>query len=144
MSDYGFNDVGYHQNAVSGPNPQGLPTTNARAGAPATPVIDQLAAEGCKLEMYYVQPLCTPTRGTIMYVCIRVDSRYYNIILLATVRTQLTLCDWLRRRWRWRRRRRCMMMMAALVCMQDRPVPIAHRAWARRDPSAAALRDAQG
>jgi arylsulfatase B/arylsulfatase I/J len=64
--DYGFNDVGYHENAVSGPNPSGAHTTSAVAGAPATPTIDQLAREGCRLEMYYVQPLCSPTRGTIM------------------------------------------------------------------------------
>ncbi len=58
--------MGYHENSVSGPNPRGEPTTSALAGAPATPTIDTLASEGCKLEMYYVQPLCSPTRGTIM------------------------------------------------------------------------------
>ena len=58
--------MGYHENSVSGPNPRGEPTTSALAGAPATPTIDKLASEGCKLEMYYVQPLCSPTRGTIM------------------------------------------------------------------------------
>ena len=31
-----------------------------------TPVLDRLAAEGAKLENYYVQPLCSPTRGTFM------------------------------------------------------------------------------
>ena len=31
-----------------------------------TPHLDRLAAEGVKLESYYVQPLCTPTRATIM------------------------------------------------------------------------------
>ena len=31
-----------------------------------TPTIDQLAEEGVKLENYYVQPLCSPTRATIM------------------------------------------------------------------------------
>jgi arylsulfatase A-like enzyme len=34
-----------------------------------------VAAEGCKLEAYYVQPLCSPTRGTIMTGrCARADS----------------------------------------------------------------------
>ena len=33
--DYGFNDVGYHENAVSGPNPSGAQTTSAVAGAPS-------------------------------------------------------------------------------------------------------------
>lgn len=31
-----------------------------------TPTLDQLAYEGRKLEGYYVQPLCSPTRSTIM------------------------------------------------------------------------------
>lgn len=31
-----------------------------------TPTIDKLAKEGVKLENYYVQPLCSPTRSTIM------------------------------------------------------------------------------
>ena len=55
--DYGWNDVGYHQNQVSSANPKGLATTDV---ALKTPVIDQLAAEGRKLEMYYVQPVCSP------------------------------------------------------------------------------------
>ena len=58
--DYGYNDVGYHQNAVSPANPSGLNTTN---GYIETPNIDALAAQGIKLENYYVQPLCSPTRG---------------------------------------------------------------------------------
>lgn len=41
-----------HQNAVSGPNPSGESTTSPIAGAPTTPTIDELASEGCKLEMY--------------------------------------------------------------------------------------------
>ena len=56
-------DVGYHQNAVSPANPFGLNTTN---GYIMTPNIDALAAQGIKLENYYVQPLCSPTRGTVM------------------------------------------------------------------------------
>eukprot|EP00039_Didymoeca_costata_P006969 m.95015 g.95015 ORF g.95015 m.95015 type:complete len:649 (-) comp13473_c0_seq4:141-2087(-) len=64
--DYGYNDVGYHQNAKSSANPEGLPTTNPAAGLLPTPTIDKLAAEGVKLENYYVQPLCSPTRSTIM------------------------------------------------------------------------------
>jgi arylsulfatase A-like enzyme len=61
--DYGWNDVGYHQNQISSANPQGLQTTNV---ALKTPTLDRLADEGKKLEMYYVQPLCSPTRGTIL------------------------------------------------------------------------------
>eukprot|EP00756_Hemistasia_phaeocysticola_P024161 Hpha_TRINITY_DN15933_c0_g1::TRINITY_DN15933_c0_g1_i1::g.72909::m.72909/K01135/ARSB; arylsulfatase B len=60
--DYGWNDVGYHQNSVSSANPDGKNTTH---DVIATPNIDALASEALKLEMYYVQPLCSPTRSTI-------------------------------------------------------------------------------
>ena len=60
---YGWNDVGYHQNKPSSANPAGDSTTNVVL---KTPVIDRLASEGRKLELYYVQPLCSPTRGTIL------------------------------------------------------------------------------
>jgi hypothetical protein len=66
MQDYGYNDVGYHESKPSPANPGGLPTTSAVAGAPQTPFLDQLASESMRLEMYYVQPLCSPTRATIM------------------------------------------------------------------------------
>eukprot|EP01047_Picozoa_sp_COSAG01_P068355 COSAG01_NODE_9862_length_2318_cov_5.502028_3_plen_291_part_00 len=66
LQDYGYNDVGYHESKPSPANPGGLPTTSAVAGAPQTPFLDQLASESMRLEMYYVQPLCSPTRATIM------------------------------------------------------------------------------
>jgi len=53
--DYGYNDVGYHQKKGT--------TTNVML---LTPTLDRLASEGRTLENYYVQPLCSPTRGTIM------------------------------------------------------------------------------
>ncbi|XP_012938399.2 arylsulfatase B-like [Aplysia californica] len=46
--DYGFNDIGYHGSQISTPN------------------LDQLASDGVKLENYYVQPICSPTRGQLM------------------------------------------------------------------------------
>ncbi len=46
--DYGFNDVGYHGSEMK------------------TPVLDKLANEGVILEKYYVQPICTPTRSTML------------------------------------------------------------------------------
>ena len=49
--DIGYPDIGYH-----GGSGQGL----------KTPVLDKLASEGVKLENYYVQPILTPTRGTLM------------------------------------------------------------------------------
>lgn len=61
--DYGYNDIGYHQNQESPANPTGARTTNAVI---KTPNLDRLASEGMRLENYYVQPLCSPTRATIM------------------------------------------------------------------------------
>ncbi|XP_070564221.1 arylsulfatase B-like [Ptychodera flava] len=46
--DLGWNDVGYHDSVIQTPN------------------IDRLAAEGVKLENYYVTPICTPTRSVLM------------------------------------------------------------------------------
>ena len=45
--DYGFNDVGYHNPRIKTPN------------------LDKLAASGVRLENYYVQPICTPTRSQL-------------------------------------------------------------------------------
>ena len=46
--DYGFHDIGYHDSEIK------------------TPVLDELAAQGVKLENYYVQPMCTPTRSQLL------------------------------------------------------------------------------
>ncbi|XP_052091226.1 arylsulfatase B-like [Mytilus californianus] len=46
--DYGYNDIGYHGSEIK------------------TPVLDRLAAGGVKLENYYVQPICSPTRSQLM------------------------------------------------------------------------------
>jgi arylsulfatase B len=46
--DLGWGDVGYH------------------GGEIATPHIDQLAAEGVRLENFHVAPLCSPTRAGLM------------------------------------------------------------------------------
>jgi arylsulfatase A-like enzyme len=46
--DLGWNDVGYH------------------GGSIATPNIDRLAGAGVRLEQFYVQPVCTPTRAALM------------------------------------------------------------------------------
>ena len=52
--DLGWNDLGYHQNKKSSANPKGLPTANDASGLFKTPIIDQLASEGVRLENYYV------------------------------------------------------------------------------------------
>ncbi|ESP03556.1 hypothetical protein LOTGIDRAFT_137302 [Lottia gigantea] len=46
--DLGYNDVGYHRSEIKTPN------------------IDRLSREGVRLENYYVQPICTPSRSQFM------------------------------------------------------------------------------
>ncbi|KAI4816957.1 hypothetical protein KUCAC02_009255 [Chaenocephalus aceratus] len=43
--DYGWYDVGYHSSEIRTPN------------------LDKLSAAGVRLENYYVQPVCTPSRN---------------------------------------------------------------------------------
>mgnify|MGYP000680807774 CR=1 FL=1 len=64
--DLGYNDLGFMQNSVTAINPKGLPTTSPAAGESRTPVLDRLSTESTVLSTYYVQPLCSPTRTTIM------------------------------------------------------------------------------
>ena len=46
--DMGYHDIGYHQAEI------------------LTPFMDKLATTGIRLEQYYVQPVCTPTRVQLM------------------------------------------------------------------------------
>src|ERR1700753_4400600 len=46
--DLGWKDVGYHGSDIKTPN------------------IDKLAAGGARLEQFYAQPMCTPTRAALM------------------------------------------------------------------------------
>ncbi|XP_078593183.1 arylsulfatase B-like [Branchiostoma floridae x Branchiostoma japonicum] len=46
--DYGWNDIGYHGSFIKTPN------------------LDRLASEGVKLENYYIQPICSPSRCQLM------------------------------------------------------------------------------
>ncbi|XP_068190571.1 arylsulfatase B-like isoform X1 [Antennarius striatus] len=46
--DFGWNDVGYHGSEIRTPN------------------LDKLSAGGVRLENYYVQPICTPSRSQLM------------------------------------------------------------------------------
>ena len=46
--DYGYRDIGYHGAEFS------------------TPHLDKLASQGVKLENYYVQPICSPSRSQLM------------------------------------------------------------------------------
>ncbi|XP_030624298.1 arylsulfatase B isoform X2 [Chanos chanos] len=46
--DFGWNDIGYHGSEIKTPN------------------LDRLSAKGVRLENYYVQPICTPSRNQLM------------------------------------------------------------------------------
>uniref|UniRef100_A0A8D0DUE5 Arylsulfatase family member I n=1 Tax=Salvator merianae TaxID=96440 RepID=A0A8D0DUE5_SALMN len=46
--DQGYHDVGYHGSDIQ------------------TPTLDRLAADGVKLENYYIQPICTPSRSQLI------------------------------------------------------------------------------
>lgn len=46
--DFGWYDVGYHLSEIRTPN------------------LDKLSSGGVRLENYYVQPLCTPSRNQLM------------------------------------------------------------------------------
>ena len=46
--DLGWKDVGFHGSDIKTPN------------------IDKLAQKGARLEQFYVQPMCTPTRAALM------------------------------------------------------------------------------
>ena len=48
VDDFGHHDVGYHGSKIKTPN------------------IDNLAYSGIRLEKYYVQPICTPSRSQLM------------------------------------------------------------------------------
>jgi arylsulfatase A-like enzyme len=48
IDDLGYSDVGFHGSEIK------------------TPHIDQLAAGGARLEAFYVQPVCSPTRAALM------------------------------------------------------------------------------
>ena len=46
--DLGWKDVGFHGSDIK------------------TPTLDELAARGAKLEQFYAQPMCTPTRAALL------------------------------------------------------------------------------
>ena len=48
VDDLGWSDVGFHGSKIKTPN------------------VDKLASEGVVLESYYVQPICSPTRGALL------------------------------------------------------------------------------
>ncbi|KAH3695049.1 hypothetical protein DPMN_082532 [Dreissena polymorpha] len=58
--DYGFHDIGYHGSEIRTPN------------------LDNLAHGGVRLENYYVQPICTPTRSQLLSGRYQVGFKIYS------------------------------------------------------------------
>ncbi len=67
--DLGWNDIGYHGSEIR------------------TPTLDRLAAEGVKLENYYVQPICTPSRSQLLTGRYQVKYVLYMYIMYTYVVT---------------------------------------------------------
>ncbi|CAB1312630.1 unnamed protein product [Coregonus sp. 'balchen'] len=63
--DQGYGDVGYHGSDVH------------------TLVLDQLAGEGVKLENYYVQPICSPSRSQLMTGWYQIHTGLHHSIIQA-------------------------------------------------------------
>jgi arylsulfatase A-like enzyme len=75
--DLGWKDVGYHGSDIK------------------TPTIDQLAATGARLEQFYAQPMCTPTRAALMTG--RYPFRYglQTLVILSPHTYGLPMDEWL-------------------------------------------------
>ena len=75
--DQGWKDVGFHGSDIRTPN------------------IDALAAGGVRLEQFYAQPMCTPTRAALMTG--RYPFRYglQTAVILSTHTYGLALDEWL-------------------------------------------------
>ena len=61
--DLGYNDIGYH-------NERGV----------KSPVLNRLSAAGVRLENYYVQPVCSPTRTQFMSGRMQIHTGEYTYV----------------------------------------------------------------
>eukprot|EP00057_Strongylocentrotus_purpuratus_P032679 XP_788463.2 PREDICTED: arylsulfatase B isoform X2 [Strongylocentrotus purpuratus] len=63
--DYGWFDVGYHNSTIKTPN------------------LDLLASRGVKLENYYVQPICSPSRSQLMTGRYQIHTGLQHFVIIA-------------------------------------------------------------
>ncbi|XP_072174489.1 arylsulfatase B-like [Diadema setosum] len=63
--DYGWFDIGYHNSTIQ------------------TPVLDKLASQGVKLENYYVQPICSPSRSQLMTGRYQIHTGLQHFVIIA-------------------------------------------------------------
>lgn len=67
--DFGWYDVGYHLSEIKTPN------------------LDKLSAGGVRLDNYYVQPLCSPSRNQLMtgrYQVKPASLQFNNVVVVQT------------------------------------------------------------
>lgn len=75
--DLGYNDIGYH--------------ARMHDSAVRTPFLEQLASDGIKLENYYVQPICTPSRSQLMSGRYQIHTGLQHSVILPNQRNGLPL-----------------------------------------------------
>ena len=75
--DQGWKDVGFHGSDIKTPN------------------LDQLAQSGTRLEQFYAQPMCTPSRAALMTG--RYPHRYglQTLVIPSNARYGLATDEWL-------------------------------------------------
>ncbi|XP_041485158.1 arylsulfatase B-like [Lytechinus variegatus] len=71
--DYGWFDIGYHNSTIK------------------TPILDQLASQGVKLENYYVQPICSPSRSQLMTGRYQIHTGLQHFVIIAPQPNSLPL-----------------------------------------------------